>query len=104
MPHSRRDSDVSCARGKHGGSCAEEAGDSEAVTHAAPAESPERAADRASLRRVLLPTEHGGWAFLAEPVLLGLLVAGSRHATRSCYRSRSRPRSSPCRWRWTSGV
>jgi hypothetical protein len=26
-------------------------------------------------RRVLLPTEHGSWAFLAEPVVLGWLVA-----------------------------
>ncbi len=30
-----------------------------------------------SLRLVVLPTEHGGWSFLAEPVLLGLLVAPS---------------------------
>jgi hypothetical protein len=30
------------------------------------------------LRRILLPTEHGGWAFLMEPILLGLLVAFSR--------------------------
>jgi len=28
-------------------------------------------------RLVMLPTEHGGWAFLAEPMLLGLLVAFS---------------------------
>lgn len=33
--------------------------------------------DPASLRRVLLPTEHGGWAFLGEPIVLGLLVAPS---------------------------
>jgi hypothetical protein len=30
-----------------------------------------------SLRLVLLPTEHGGWSFLFEPILLGLLVACS---------------------------
>jgi hypothetical protein len=30
-----------------------------------------------SLRLVVLPTEHGGWSFLFEPVLLGLLVASS---------------------------
>jgi hypothetical protein len=28
-----------------------------------------------SLRLVVLPTEHGGWSFLFEPILLGLLVA-----------------------------
>jgi hypothetical protein len=30
------------------------------------------------LRTVALPTEHGGWGFLAEPILLGLLLAPSR--------------------------
>ena len=30
-----------------------------------------------SLRLVLLPTEHGGWSFLLEPVALGLIVACS---------------------------
>ncbi|MCA9913783.1 MAG: YwiC-like family protein, partial [Anaerolineae bacterium] len=29
------------------------------------------------LRPIALPTEHGGWAFLYEPILLGLLLAPS---------------------------
>ncbi|MDR7537767.1 MAG: YwiC-like family protein [Armatimonadota bacterium] len=32
-------------------------------------------AGQASLRAVALPSEHGGWGFTLEPVLLGLLVA-----------------------------
>lgn len=32
---------------------------------------------RGLVRQVLLPSEHGGWAFLAEPLLLGMLVAPS---------------------------
>lgn len=36
-------------------------------THDAPA--------RPSIRSVALPAEHGGWGFLFEPVLLGLLIA-----------------------------
>jgi hypothetical protein len=32
---------------------------------------------RGPWRQVLLPSEHGAWAFLAEPVALGLLVAWS---------------------------
>ena len=31
----------------------------------------------ATLRRVVVPSEHGSWAFLGEPLLLGLLVAPS---------------------------
>ena len=34
-------------------------------------------ANRPLLRSVALPHEHGGWGFLLEPVLLGLLVAPS---------------------------
>lgn len=32
---------------------------------------------RTLFRSVALPTEHGGWGFLLEPIMLGLLVAGS---------------------------
>lgn len=34
-------------------------------------------ADQPLLRQVALPTEHGGWSFTLEPVVLGLLVAPS---------------------------
>ena len=44
-------------------------------------EAPETAksdkARRALLRSVALPTEHGGWSFVLEPLLLGLLLAFS---------------------------
>jgi hypothetical protein len=33
--------------------------------------------ERVALRPIALPIEHGGWGFLAEPVLLGMLVAPS---------------------------
>ena len=32
-------------------------------------------AQRVRLRSIALPTEHGGWGFTLEPILLGLLVA-----------------------------
>ncbi|NDJ61814.1 MAG: YwiC-like family protein [Chloroflexi bacterium] len=32
---------------------------------------------RVIIRSVALPSEHGGWGFLIEPIILGLLVAGS---------------------------
>jgi hypothetical protein len=35
-------------------------------------------ARRPSLRPLALPTEHGGWGFLFEPIVLGLAVAPSR--------------------------
>jgi hypothetical protein len=34
-------------------------------------------ARRLVIRSVALPAEHGGWGFLIEPILLGLLVAGT---------------------------
>lgn len=40
------------------------------------ADSPSRA-NPVSWKRILLPPEHGGWGFLFEPILLGLLVAPS---------------------------
>ena len=47
------------------------------MTNPARVAPPEKPAAGALLRRVLVPAEHGGWAFLAEPMLLGLLVACS---------------------------
>lgn len=35
------------------------------------------APNRTLLKSVALPTEHGGWGFLFEPIVLGLFVAGS---------------------------
>lgn len=32
---------------------------------------------RVNVKSVALPSEHGGWSFLLEPILLGLLIAGS---------------------------
>ena len=37
-------------------------------------------ARRPSIRSIALPTEHGGWGFTLEPILLGLLVAHSATA------------------------
>lgn len=37
----------------------------------------QRSTKRAVIRSVALPSEHGGWGFLLEPILLGLLVAFS---------------------------
>lgn len=34
-------------------------------------------ARKVNIRRVALPTEHGGWAFVLNPILLGLLVVPS---------------------------
>ncbi len=36
-----------------------------------------RQRSRVNVKSVALPSEHGGWSFLLEPILLGLLVAGS---------------------------
>ncbi len=36
-----------------------------------------RGLSKINVRSVALPVEHGGWSFLAEPVVLGLLVAPS---------------------------
>ena len=35
---------------------------------------------RPRIRSIALPTEHGGWGFTLEPILLGLLVAHSATA------------------------
>ncbi|HEX9160258.1 MAG TPA: YwiC-like family protein [Thermoanaerobaculia bacterium] len=43
----------------------------------APAQDRIVAAPRPALRPLALPNEHGGWGFLLEPLLLGLLVAPS---------------------------
>src|ERR1044071_4882431 len=70
-----------------------------------------------SLRPLALPAEHGGWGFLFEPMLLGILVAPSwngalvgtatlfaflaRHplklALHDAMRGRSYPRTAYCR-------
>lgn len=36
-----------------------------------------RTAEHIAIKSVALPSEHGGWGFLLEPLVLGLLVAGS---------------------------
>lgn len=71
------------------------------------------------LRTILLPVEHGGWGFLAEPILLGLLVAPSgvgwaiasmtvagflaRHPAKMFIRNRHRLYASP-RYRVAGGA
>ena len=68
-------------------------------------------APKTRLRTIAFPVEHGGWGFLAEPVLLGLLVAPSwaglaigiatvavfliRHPSKLYWRNRSRLDLSP---------
>lgn len=41
---------------------------------------PQPTAPKVSIRSIALPTEHGGWGFTLEPILLGLLVAPSAAA------------------------
>src|SRR3954452_11843953 len=75
-------------------------------------------APRVSLRPLALPTEHGGWGFLLEPIALGLAVMPSwggaliaiafvcgfltrqplRLALQDAVRGKSYPRT---RWCWT---
>ena len=42
---------------------------------AEPAKTPPKNRQKVKLRNIILPREHGGWAFVLNPVLLGLLVA-----------------------------
>ncbi len=44
------------------------------------ADGPGSSPTRLNLRSIALPTEHGGWGFTLEPILLGLLVASSTAA------------------------
>jgi hypothetical protein len=73
------------------------------------------ATPKVRLRTIAFPVEHGGWGFLAEPVLLGLAVAPSlaglaialatvaaflmRHPAKMFWRNRHRVDASP-RFRW----
>jgi len=43
-------------------------------------EPPHPTAQKVSIRSIALPTEHGGWGFTLEPILLGFLVAPSAAA------------------------
>lgn len=36
-----------------------------------------RAKSTVSIKTVAIPAEHGGWGFLCEPLILGLLIAPS---------------------------
>lgn len=77
---------------------------------------------RVALRPLVLPTEHGGWGFLFEPLILGLAVRPSlagamlalaallgflsrqplKYAMQDALRGKSYPRSAVCR-RWAAG-
>ncbi|MEO8034396.1 MAG: YwiC-like family protein [Acidobacteriota bacterium] len=74
--------------------------------------------EKVALRRLALPTEHGGWGFLLEPILLALIVAPSiagaafamaavagfltrqplRFALNDLLRRKSYPRTAACWW------
>lgn len=82
-----------------------------------PAGSPAGRRSRPALRTLALPTEHGGWGFLFEPLVLGIAIAPSwggalvataaifgflarqplKLATQDAVRGRSYPRTSWCR-------
>lgn len=92
------------------------------TTAPVPTSNPLRAGShRPLLRPLALPTEHGGWGFLFEPIVLGLVVAPSaaglliafaavagflarqplKYAMQDALRGRSYPRT---RWCWSFAV